>query len=692
MPRPAMPDPATSTTGPGRTAGGSAATVASASEVLDLAAWLLSPHRDRPAVVLTRGQPDRPLLDAHALARDYPDRVDVYLLDRSPDLTRELNAHLPESWQVFGDAARVYPSAGGPASSPVTAAVGDPAAAVRRIVDRALAAPAHRGAHATQRAVARPADRWPPQDEPHRIGSAADARLLAQYLCDAQRSVPVVVISIHPNAAEPYVDASGVADELRGLASVVVVDADATFGITEELRDPRLSVFYGAARVYPVGVAWLQNMYAAPLHLCTSAAQGRRVLDHVVADALSAAHAAGLLDRPAEHERLTRVVATVGGFSSDHHVVVRCDNRQQAILQVARLRLDIPPQRLLRRGQQLTGVLSGTGAFPEFIPDPVKIDAAQQVRSRLPDGTTVPAQVHTVTPDEAVVRLHPDYSVTLAREDTELTQLMSPGDVVAVEIAWVDGQCVAALGQESKAFEALPVLPGGPPWLLFDAAESAAALQPAPASAPLLEEAAPPAGRAGDQAADEAGLRRSLEDARLAADLYAEQVDALEQRERELLRETKSLKSQLRKDRAERLNRALPEVYADPEQQFRWEVGVTYPIRVAESDRAAYPLGGYVVGKAFLTRLDMLQGIPRHKVLDVVVDVLCDRAKDIPARELHPWLVKRSGTQEERHDGAKAWRVSLQVRSSSARRLKYWRLADGRIELDSVGVHDDGLK
>jgi hypothetical protein len=42
-----------------------------------------------------------------------------------------------------------------------------------------------------------------------------------------------------------------------------------------------------------------------------------------------------------------------------------------------------------------------------------------------------------------------------------------------------------------------------------------------------------------------------------------------------------------------------------------------------------------------------------------------------------------------REDGARAWRVSLQSNTPAARRLHYWVLPDGSIELAKVGVHDD---
>lgn len=56
-----------------------------------------------------------------------------------------------------------------------------------------------------------------------------------------------------------------------------------------------------------------------------------------------------------------------------------------------------------------------------------------------------------------------------------------------------------------------------------------------------------------------------------------------------------------------------------------------------------------------------------------------------------PLRINEAGDSPQRvsDDGARADRVSLQVNTPSARRLHFWRLPDGHIELSKVGVHDD---
>lgn len=93
-----------------------------------------------------------------------------------------------------------------------------------------------------------------------------------------------------------------------------------------------------------------------------------------------------------------------------------------------------------------------------------------------------------------------------------------------------------------------------------------------------------------------------------------------------------------------------------------------------------------------LDRLVRDGGIAREKVVEVCADVLCGRAKEMPSRAVREWKTSPGGPQARREsDGAVAVRVRLQTRSNAARRLKYWLLKNGEIELDRVSVHDEGL-
>ena len=131
--------------------------------------------------------------------------------------------------------------------------------------------------------------------------------------------------------------------------------------------------------------------------------------------------------------------------------------------------------------------------------------------------------------------------------------------------------------------------------------------------------------------------------------------------------------------------------FADPEQGFRYLVLTRWATRTLPSEQHARPLPTYAIGPRFLASLDKLEGIKDEKVADVVVEIVTGLAPQIPGREVHHLRSGPGGDDpvRVRVDGAVAWRASLQVKSPSARRIHYWVLSAGGIELARVTTHDD---
>jgi hypothetical protein len=132
--------------------------------------------------------------------------------------------------------------------------------------------------------------------------------------------------------------------------------------------------------------------------------------------------------------------------------------------------------------------------------------------------------------------------------------------------------------------------------------------------------------------------------------------------------------------------------FADPEKGFRHAVVTAWARRTPPSEQDARPLPNYAIGQRFLESVRTLEGIGAEKIADVVFEILTDRAKDLDGRELHALRTGESGNSPQRvreGDGATAWRVALQRNTPSARRIHYWRLPDGSIELSRVLLHDD---
>ena len=133
-------------------------------------------------------------------------------------------------------------------------------------------------------------------------------------------------------------------------------------------------------------------------------------------------------------------------------------------------------------------------------------------------------------------------------------------------------------------------------------------------------------------------------------------------------------------------------VFANREQGFRHLVLTQWAIRTPPNEQPTRPLPDYAMGPKFLDSLDKLQGIKPEKVADVVFEVVTGLAAKLPSRELHRLRTGTGGDdpiRERASDGAVAWRASLQVNTPSARRLHYWVLRGGQIELARVATHDD---
>jgi hypothetical protein len=135
----------------------------------------------------------------------------------------------------------------------------------------------------------------------------------------------------------------------------------------------------------------------------------------------------------------------------------------------------------------------------------------------------------------------------------------------------------------------------------------------------------------------------------------------------------------------------LTHAFVDPEEQFRFEVLLTWVRMIPASEKPDRPMAEYRLGPDFLPTLDALEGVSRDKVLAVVVEVLTGIAVQKTGRDLHQLRTSDGGGSPyvvRPEDGAQSWRVALQRETPQARRLHYWRLGD-TYELSRVVRHDD---
>ncbi len=160
---------------------------------------------------------------------------------------------------------------------------------------------------------------------------------------------------------------------------------------------------------------------------------------------------------------------------------------------------------------------------------------------------------------------------------------------------------------------------------------------------------------------------------RSRADAAEQELDALQRRLDQVLEQASSRE------------RERPTVFADPEQQLRWEVEQEWLMGTPEHERGT--LQRYTVTEQFLKGLDA-PIVPRAKTVQIIVDVIAGRVWE--RRETHQFDdAARGGKQRVRDDGAVAWRTYVKAASPGAPRLLWWQLPDGSVELDHVGHHDD---
>jgi hypothetical protein len=129
-------------------------------------------------------------------------------------------------------------------------------------------------------------------------------------------------------------------------------------------------------------------------------------------------------------------------------------------------------------------------------------------------------------------------------------------------------------------------------------------------------------------------------------------------------------------------------VHDDPAEQFCHEVEVAWRRLRQAGDGAVGELHAYRLGDYFLSSLAALQGMPREQVVGKIARMLAGAMREW----IHPFRVSEGGNSAQRvrpFDGAKAFRFYLQHKAPAARRLNFWELPDGVLELANVADHDD---
>jgi len=485
---------------------------------------------------------------------------------------------------------------------------------------------------------------------------------------------PVVAISIANGSHQPGIDVSLLEKELGDAVDYFVLEENATFWLTDALGSRHLSVHSGWVRIYPADPGWVDGTVMAP-NLRPSMANRRLFAERVVASALEILFQAQRFERSEIAPNSRSMEVRVTGVASATEILVEGERRQVGVMRSHQLWPGIPADRLVVKGQTLLGSFEEKGLLGEFMPRGIEDEIENRVRGIIGDGAIVLARVEMIESDRVGLLLHPRFRIDVTSDGSmNMGTLVSLDDVIAVEVVDIDGELTAAFSDDEPTCS-ISVIPDGPPWLVTEDMER-----------PALGTAI---GGDADHISEDS-LEPHLTPAEESLLGELEQVEM----EREALkRELRELKAQLR--RASKLS--IPRVFDDLERQFRWELELEYLVNIPEADRERYPFdASFVLGPTFLESVDRLVAtgsISREKILEVCVEVVCGLARIKPNRGVKEWTESKGGSQIVRtNDGARAMRVRLQQGTAGARRMKYWKLATGAIEFESVGVHDDGIR
>ncbi len=544
------------------------------------------------------------------------------------------------------------------------------------------------------------------------VASDHEAAGLAAHLLDRHRRLPCVVVTTSSGRSVPAIDAGDIAADVEGLAEVYVLPTGAPSWEFSRHLPEGTQVYGGAARVYPVGIAWTANRELSPLRFVFSETDAERVATELVSDALTMAHAAGILQARGSTTR--QASGTVKGMVGGRALVdVAGGGWFPAVVWPELTAKDVPAERLFVTGMTVSGVLDET--LNRLDVSGMK-SVAGEVLSPYRAGSMVLGRVASVERERVKVELLPGFAVTVQAVDvtgdagSDLRSLLTAGETVTAVVVRNGASTardwrlrVTEPEDESHVLPAASVLPGGPPWLLLPRPEPAEPEETsgdeAPAVLPTPAAATTGAPEPVPGVAPEvvAGLTQEI------ADLRA-MVARLQQANDQAERRQGALKTELRKsqDRARRAERELHEqratlgqitdtLFADPEEQFRFDVYLAWARRTTAQDKLEHPMADYRLGPEFLATLEAVQGVDRSKVVDVAADVVSGRVHSVAARQTHQ-LRSGSGGDDPfvvGASGATCWRVSLQHKTAQARRMHYWHHPDGSIELSSIRLHDD---
>lgn len=521
---------------------------------------------------------------------------------------------------------------------------------------------------------------------PHsEIGTPAEADDLAALLLSPVRDRPVLVVTRAAGTQKAFVDVAELRENLAGLVDVFEITTTAASWALSTAVPDKCQVYGGASRVYPLGTEWLHDPYLSPLRFAYGTYDRANVTRLLTSDALSMAARGGMIVQSTVVVKKRAVTGVVAGVVPGRALVQLPD--QMGVVWPELVQPGVDAEWVFAKGMPIRGLLDPESRRIDV--DEMRRTAADALAAYEP-GQTILGRVTEVRPDGCTVELFPGVTQTigaadLVRGNADVRLLVASGEVLRLWFAGRDeDEWVLSLLDAGDPDEVTPppsLLEGGPPWLRL---KQATPEEAAPGTEPA-DEADDAEFSSDDPVTTVQELRR--ESAQLAAVIrYKDQQIA------DLESKLSDSRSKLRDTERRAATRWSTErVFESEEEQLEFEIRVRWALTTTPSEKRDLPLAPWSYGPEFFDTLNKVQGIKREKVVEVLVHVLTGRDQELASRERHQ-LRSGSGGEDPpvvRPGGELCWRVSLQVKTPSARRLHYWQRNDGGIELSSIRLHDD---
>lgn len=554
----------------------------------------------------------------------------------------------------------------------------------------------------------------------------------------SEREQHLVVISQRTDSETLNLDAQYVADRLDGWAEVIVLRNTSTAYELSDILPEDWRVFGDSARAYPADAS-LEAGRPSRYIVARAAGQLRKAADELIdlveAMPLPPAAAATQNVRPVPSAESVRQDALVAGFlGSGERALVDLPDGSRAIVRQEDVVPDVRLDWLMAPGRNVSGVLNPETRILDLSAE-VHIPRVGQAYQW---GSVVLCLVESVEAGSAKLALVPGDNISVPVADIssnpldQADELLTVGQVVAARLLLDAGRRRLSLidvDDEETPMPAPTLVNGGTPWL-----ELGRNLLP-PSPDELAESEAEPSLVTPGQGhvlpgAIEAKSRPALKEVLLQLEAARAEIRSLRkdlqnnddgsQSREELRTELDELREGLRKDTAtihelrlearrktellmkaqdrargaeRRLDRAerIDAEFSSQDELFRHELYLAWVARVSAAEKQRFPLQKFTIGPKFLESFFSHSIEHRQKALKALVDLLTGRAAGIQSRQIHQLRTGVGGDDGSvirPSDRARCMRMSVETKSSAARRIHYWDIPGGQVELHELVPHD----